>query len=345
MFPMGFFFDRFGTRMSRHLLSLLLLIGYLMMGFSSPLTPLLLFPGTIIFTVAGSLLLFSSVQIGNVFQGRKSTVISLINGVYSSSTIVFLIAKAAYEAGMSLKIFFSILAGSVILLSINTFIIMPAKHVPWPYPDHHRLVTCCTTSTDQDQKGVAGLRNEAYVEDPADDIGCSEEPHGDGVGLDSVTDTNGKEPASLKEAQRKSNDGSFEDEKRGKYPTIRSCISSLPFWMILLWLAILQLHLYFIIGAVNFFLTRLTNNDERLVSRYTDAFAIIQTFVFFGGPLGGLFMDRNKLQTPCSTTISTVFSVLKRHIIIKDIDDFSADELNGFLRTSSAEVRRTTGSL
>ncbi|XP_030855836.1 solute carrier family 43 member 3-like [Strongylocentrotus purpuratus] len=165
---------------------------------------------------------------------------------------------------MSLKIFFSILAGSVILLSINTFIIMPAKHVPWPYPDHHRLVTCCTTRTDQDQKGVAGLRNEAYVEDPADDIGCSEEPHGDGVGLDSVTDTNGKEPASLKEAQRKSNDGSFEDEKRRKYPTIRSCISSLSFWMILLWLAILQLHLYFIIGAVNFFLTRLTNNDERL---------------------------------------------------------------------------------
>ncbi|XP_030855707.1 solute carrier family 43 member 3-like [Strongylocentrotus purpuratus] len=194
MFPMGFFFDRFGTRMSRHLLSVLLLIGYLMMGISSPLTPLLLFPGTIIFTVAGSLLLFSSVQIGNVFQGRKSTVISLINGVYSSSTIVFLIAKAAYEAGLSLRIFFSIMAGSVILLSINTFIILPVKRIPWPYPDHHRLVTCCTTKTDQDQKGVAGLRNEAYVEDPADDMGCSEEPHGDGVGLDSVTDTNGKEP-------------------------------------------------------------------------------------------------------------------------------------------------------
>lgn len=95
--------------------------------------------------------------------------------------------QAAYEAGMSLQIFFSILAGSVILLSINTFIIMPVKHIPWPYPDHHRLVTNCTTRTDQDQKGVAGLRNEAYVEDPADDMGCSEEPHGDGVGLDSVT--------------------------------------------------------------------------------------------------------------------------------------------------------------
>eukprot|EP00057_Strongylocentrotus_purpuratus_P031039 XP_783405.4 PREDICTED: protein lon-1 [Strongylocentrotus purpuratus] len=156
------------------------------------------------------------------------------------------------------------MAGSVILLSINTFIILPVKRIPWPYPDHHRLVTCCTTKTDQDQKGVAGLRNEAYVKDPADAMGCSEEPHGDGVGLDSVTDTNGEEPANLKEAQIKSNDGCFEDEKRRKYPTFRSCILSPPFWMILLWLAILQLQLNFIFGAIYFFLSRLANNDGRL---------------------------------------------------------------------------------
>ncbi|XP_071489496.1 equilibrative nucleobase transporter 1-like [Diadema antillarum] len=142
MFPLGYFFDQFGTLLSRLVVSLFIVSGYLLMAFSSAEYSALLFPATILFTVGGALLLLSSLQVGNLFPSQRSTVISVMNGMYIGSVIVFLIQKTAYEAGFAFDVFFFIMAASVVLMGINTALYLPRTFIPRPLPSNYRLSGC-----------------------------------------------------------------------------------------------------------------------------------------------------------------------------------------------------------
>eukprot|EP00057_Strongylocentrotus_purpuratus_P028794 XP_011683268.1 PREDICTED: solute carrier family 43 member 3 [Strongylocentrotus purpuratus] len=166
MFPIGFLLDRYGTRLSRLVMSFLMLIGYLMMAFSSSTYSILLFPGTICFTLGSVILLFSSMQIGNLFRGHKSTVITTINAMYSAAVIISVIAKRAHEVGFSINTFFFIMAGSVLLLHINTFLFLPTKFIPWPLPKGYRLTPCSAPrTTHRDREESAYYQNRGDVGD------------------------------------------------------------------------------------------------------------------------------------------------------------------------------------
>lgn len=49
-----------------------------------------------------------------------------------------------------------------------------------------------------------------------------------------------------------------------EYTSLRSCILSFPFWVILLWQAILELDATFTLGVLNYFLTRLAKGDTAI---------------------------------------------------------------------------------
>ncbi|XP_072164381.1 equilibrative nucleobase transporter 1-like [Diadema setosum] len=142
MFPLGYFFDRFGTLLSRLVVSLLIVSGYLLMAFSSAEYSALLFPATILFTAGGALLLLCSLQVGNLFPSQRSTVISIMNGMYSGSVIIFLIQKTLYEAGFAFDVFFFLMAASVVLMGINTALYLPRTFIPRPLPSNYRLPGC-----------------------------------------------------------------------------------------------------------------------------------------------------------------------------------------------------------
>ncbi|XP_071505247.1 equilibrative nucleobase transporter 1-like [Diadema antillarum] len=142
MFPLGFFFDRFGTQLSRLVLSVLTLSGYLLMAFSSAEYSVLIFPATILFTIGGVLLLLSSMQVGNLFPSQRSTVISMVSSMYSGSVIIFLILKIVHEAGFAFDVFFFLMAASVVLMGINTALCLPRTFIPRPLPSNYRLPGC-----------------------------------------------------------------------------------------------------------------------------------------------------------------------------------------------------------
>ncbi|XP_030832757.1 solute carrier family 43 member 3 isoform X2 [Strongylocentrotus purpuratus] len=165
-FPMGVLFDILGTRFTRLLFSVLLLAGNLLMGFSSPELPGLLYPGTILMVAGGTAVIISSMEIGNLFPSHKSTVITGLQGLYGSSQVVFFILKIAYEAGFSLYTAFFISAGCTLLLNINTFIFLPVNHIPWPLPQDYKLTIQCFSSPHKAPPPTASeMYNEAYVVD------------------------------------------------------------------------------------------------------------------------------------------------------------------------------------
>ncbi|XP_071505254.1 equilibrative nucleobase transporter 1-like [Diadema antillarum] len=174
MFPVGYFFDRFGTLLSRLVASLLILSGYLLMAFSSAEYSALLFPATILFTIGGALLLLSSMQVGNLFPSQRSTAISIVNSMYSGSVIIFLIQKTVYEAGFAFDVFFFLMAASVALMGINTALCLPRTFIPWPLPNNYRLPGCrgLTEHSSDDQQAEMGAEtyknafvNEAFEVD------------------------------------------------------------------------------------------------------------------------------------------------------------------------------------
>nr|XP_054767082.1 equilibrative nucleobase transporter 1-like [Lytechinus pictus] len=303
MFPVGFLFDRFGTRLSRLVMSILLLIGYVLMALSSPTHPILVFPGTIFFTIGGVIMLFSSMQVGNLFGKKKSTVITIINAMYGAAIIMLVIAKRAHDSGFSINIFFFIMAASVILLNINTYLFLPTKYIPWPLSEGYRLVTCNTTRATFEVKDLEGTYNRGYVGNPESEItGASGSYRLNGV--NSASEDVGRETdRSQEESVKPEYDISDVEERKIKeYGSLSSCIVSTPFILLFIWQAFLEIDMVFTIGTLTFFLTRLSNGDEELVSWYTDVFSIIRFFVVIVGPLGGLLMDRNKLSTSCCLT-------------------------------------------
>nr|XP_054768311.1 equilibrative nucleobase transporter 1-like [Lytechinus pictus] len=406
MFPIGLLFDRFGTRISRLVMSFLMLSGYLMMALSSPSYSFLLFPATVCFTLGGVILLLSSMQIGNLFGRNKSTVITIINAMYSASIIMSVIAKRSHEAGFSINTFFFILTGSVVLLSINTFVFLPTKFIPWPLPRGYTMTPCRTPPTTNPNKGEwACYQNRGYGEDPSSppqsihgredttpkDIylekgkaidGCTVKkvPTSDGgeclsqnrvdcigreracgmgkteqVASDRTATANGnceenkgdyyirsRSSEEIDPTMKECNGGilhvlenglseqnkvdisgvevggdmheivgggtgkgiadEIDERKRKEYGSLGSCLWSMPFFLLLLWQAFLEIDMIFTIGTLNFFLTRMADGDEDMVSWYIDAFSIIQFLVLIVGPLGGLLMDRNNVFTSCSRT-------------------------------------------
>ncbi|XP_011669814.2 solute carrier family 43 member 3-like [Strongylocentrotus purpuratus] len=307
MFPVGFLFDRFGTRFSRLVMSILLLVGYVLMALSSPTYPILVFPGTICFTIGGVIMLFSSMQIGNLFGGQKSTVITIINSMYGAAVIMLVVAKRVHDSGFSINIFFFIMAASVIPLNINTFLLLPTKYIPWPLPEGYKLVNLCTprtTSGAKDEQESASY-NRGYVGDLDSDM-TGVDGHYRQKGVESITrDLDREAVVSRIETSKDISEygiSEVEERKNKEYGSLGACILSTPFFMLLLWQAFLEIDLTFTIGTLTFFLTRLSDADEDLVSWYTDIFSITRFFVLIVGPLGGLLMDRNKLSTSCSLT-------------------------------------------
>ncbi|KAJ8259242.1 hypothetical protein COCON_G00182540 [Conger conger] len=137
----GFFFDHFGTMASRLLAIILYTTGTLLIAFSHPEISNILFPGLACIAVGSDMLLLTNMQVGNLFDTHRSTVITLYSGAYSSSALIFLIIKVAFEKGISLQHAFFFLSAFSIIHLMRTFILMPKMHIPYPLPEGYTYGT------------------------------------------------------------------------------------------------------------------------------------------------------------------------------------------------------------
>ncbi|XP_072239839.1 equilibrative nucleobase transporter 1-like [Leuresthes tenuis] len=259
----GYLFDRFGTMVTRLLGISLYTTGTLLVAFSSAAHPQILFPALSCIAVGGIFLLITNMQVGNLFAAHRSTIITLYNGAFDSSSAVFLIIKLLHEQGVSLRSSFLVLSLCSIVHVARTFLLMPTAHIPYPLPQDYTYGVDC---------GKANTYSVKQLERDATMTVSQEFSRADTASQGDQTET----------------------QDTGKEMSFRSCVFSWFFLCHLLWLSIMQLRHYLFIGTLNPKLGRLAGSDPDLPSEYTNAFAVAQLCGVLCAPWNGLILDRHK---------------------------------------------------
>uniref|UniRef100_A0A3P8ZY50 Solute carrier family 43 member 3a n=1 Tax=Esox lucius TaxID=8010 RepID=A0A3P8ZY50_ESOLU len=257
--PNGFIFDRFGTMATRILG--MSFVYYLSLPSLTALS-MLLFPALSFIAVGGILFLITNMQVGNLFGSHRSTIITLYNGAFDSSSAVFLILKVLYEGGVSLHTSFLILSACSVVHLLRTFLLMPTTHIPYPLPEGYTY-GYSVEKDEKTQETVMTAKTEGPEETEETALQLEDQP---------PFGHSGKEPVA----------------------SFRSCVLSRFFVFHLMWLSVMQLRHYLFIGTLNPMLNRLADNDPALVSRYTNAFAFTQLCGVLCAPWNGLILDRHK---------------------------------------------------
>ncbi|XP_053486224.1 equilibrative nucleobase transporter 1 isoform X1 [Ictalurus furcatus] len=297
--PNGFVFDRFGTTVTRLLGISIYTTGTVLIAFSNAALSVLLYPSLSLIAVGGILFLLTNMQVGNLFGAHQSTIITLYNGAFDSSSAVFLVVKLLYQDGVSLRSSLIFLSCCSVVHLIRTFLLMPRRHIPYPLPENYTY---------------GPGRGDARTSNELENVNAKNSTRN----YEATETTPFKEDGPTKTATPDMSERSF-----------RGCVFSWFFVWHLLWLSIMQLRHYLFIGTLNPMLNRLTAGDPSLgthkhkhtdahiltamhtriniliecvlllccfslVSTYTNAFAFTQLCGILCAPWNGLIMDRNK---------------------------------------------------
>ncbi|XP_031158972.1 solute carrier family 43 member 3b isoform X2 [Sander lucioperca] len=165
--PNGFLFDRFGTTVARLFGTFLYTLGTLMVAFSTAALSNLLFPALSFLAVGGILFLMTNMQVGNLFGSHRSTIITLYNGAFDSSSALFLVIKLLHEAGISLRSSFLFLSACSFIHLLRTFFLLPRVHIPYTLPDHYTYgVTCGKSNSLSSEQTTAKANTQMTEETP-----------------------------------------------------------------------------------------------------------------------------------------------------------------------------------
>ncbi|XP_078530458.1 equilibrative nucleobase transporter 1-like isoform X2 [Lissotriton helveticus] len=267
--PNGFIFDHFGTMVTRLIGIFLYTAATLLIAFSTEASAWLLFPAIPLLAIGGLLFILTNMQVGNLFGQHRSTIITLYNGAYDSSSAVFLLIKVLHERGATLRVMFGCISACSIWHLVRTFLLMPRTHIPYPPPENYNYGITCRKS--------ASCSLSAATAESQDDVRRRR-----------GTDANMNEVDQGPE--------SMVDRAAPEAPvaSFRSCACSWLFAWHLVWLSVMNLRHLVFIGTLNPMLTHLSKGDQHKISEYTNAFAITQLFGVFCAPWNGLLMDRSK---------------------------------------------------
>ncbi|XP_044154312.1 solute carrier family 43 member 3 isoform X2 [Bufo gargarizans] len=279
-FPGGYIFDRFGTAVTRFIAICLFTTATLLIALSTADTAVLIFPALSLLASGGIFLILTNMQVGNLFGPHRSTIITLYNGAFDSSSVIFLVVKVLYENGISLQNVFLFISSCSICHVLRTIFLMPKNHIPFPVPEGYRY-----------------------------GLGCEELSQ-----KISMSPNHSSRPIDGEKGQKTTNTSIKRVEKHDIEVSFRNCVLSSLFGWHLIWLSLMQLRHYLFIATLNPTITRLSGGDPHLVSKYTNVFAISQFFGVFCAPWNGLIMDRHKkkhkVTEPLDDLRSSVLSLL-----------------------------------
>lgn len=254
-FPIGYVFDRFGTTVTRLISVSLYTTGTLFITLLRQDTALFLYPAMTCIIISGMILHTTNVQVGNLFHFYRSTIITVYNGAFDSSAVVFLIVKVLHERGVSLYLSFFFLTSCSLVPLLRTFFLMPRRHIPYPLPESYTYGVRCSRRREEENNMME-----------------------------------------MKEEDTKKNQSELkEDEKKTEeVASFQSCVMSWLFLWHLVWVVIILFCQFIFLSNVNSMLSRLANNDQTIVSHYTNAFAFTQLCSILFAPVNGIIMDRNR---------------------------------------------------
>ncbi|KAM9324862.1 equilibrative nucleobase transporter 1 [Gastrophryne carolinensis] len=285
--PCGYIFDRYGTAVARIIGILLYTTAMLLVAFSTADTAVLLFPALSMMASGGIIFIMTNMQVGNLFGSQRSTIITLFNGAFDSSSVIFLIFKILYENGISLRDLFLFISSCSVCHVLRTLFLLPKGHIPFSLPAGYDYGISC-------KKDVATTTNS---------IVSSEPPK---VGEKCPDETNSDAESFLGNHLRHDDGLSCFAEKQ-EVSFWRCALSSLFVWH-LVWLSLMQLRHYMFIGTLNPTITRLSNGDPETVSKYTNIFAVSQFCGVLCAPWNGLIMDRHKRKQKGTGKLEDLYS-------------------------------------
>ncbi|XP_022109564.1 solute carrier family 43 member 3-like isoform X2 [Acanthaster planci] len=315
--PLGLLYDKMGTLFMRITISILMLTGSLMFALSF-ISPILVFPAAICVAAGGVQLLVVNLQISNLFGRNKWIVMTLFCGCFDSSAWVFLVVKVLYEnLNIRVQTSFFILTGTTLFFTLNTLLLPKKASIPWPLPP------------DYFDNHVSGKTLNIHVDEPLH-VYTNTTTDNEGEYYPKSEDTERAEKTGQIQVEKHENndlehcsgecdDGSptrVEVETHDNssitlpsntqinsvstdFPSLRSCILSPLFAFFYFWFSILQLDVLFFVSTLNPVLNKLANNNEQIVSAYTNALAFIQLGGILCAPFSGLILSRNKRRNRC----------------------------------------------
>ncbi|XP_042305059.1 solute carrier family 43 member 3 isoform X1 [Sceloporus undulatus] len=282
-FPTGYIFDRFGTTVARLLAISSYTTGTLLIAFSTAATAVMLFPALSFLSIGGILLILTNMQVGNLFGKHRSTVITLYNGAFDSSSAVFLVIKLLYEQGLSLRTMFLFMSTCSAWHIVRTFFLMPRHHIPYPLPPGYTYGLSCQRRSQSYRTYEEKRCSRSLDDDEAQD---SRNLHPDSA--------LSEEHATPKVTASKGHTETTSDFKEPAAVSFWSCVFSQLFFWHMIWLSVMQLRHYLFIGTLNPMLIQLADKNASLVSHYTNAFAFTQLCGVLCAPWNGLILDRHK---------------------------------------------------
>ncbi|XP_002734445.1 large neutral amino acids transporter small subunit 4-like [Saccoglossus kowalevskii] len=267
-FPIGMAMDKFGSRILRMIGCFFFCASALILAFANPdTTSVLLFPAVALNGIGGITLVFTSLQVSNLFGHKRSTVISLCIGSYASSAILFPILKALYDLGVSRQNMFVGLAIGCCIVWLNCFLNVPSEAIPDP-DDESFGIHWNILKLDNKVSGQHFYRRVSNV--------------GRRLSTGEV----------LKQGDMYGSKMNLELKmKRGSDPTFCQSIFSPIFLWSLVVMCITQLRLLFFIGSFSQMVEGMTDDDPNSVELYAAIFGFLQLLCLCTCPLIGLIMD------------------------------------------------------
>ncbi|XP_030643668.1 solute carrier family 43 member 3-like [Chanos chanos] len=267
-FPVGFIFDAFGTLAIRLIAIFLYVTGTFLITVSSAELSVLLFPSVACLLMSGMIFYITNTQVGNLFKKHRSAVITVYAGAFESSAAMLLVVKVLYESGISLHISFFFLCLCGVLHLLRSLLLMPSAHIPYPIPENYTYgLHCCYPSESLTKEEEGGINTSDIA------------PNKEGA----IVDMYLEESPPIKPVSQ--DEISFMD-----------CVFSKLFFGHLLWFSLMLLRQTLFISTLNPTLNRLSDEDSATVSKYTNAFAIIQFCGVLFAPWNGFLMDRQRIR-------------------------------------------------
>lgn len=133
----GYMLDRLGGWFTRTYCLTAMATGLILCSVATPETSNLLFVSFSLISYAGLGLNTVNVQVANFLPKYKSSLCTIISGLYDSSTLVFLVFNKLYKNGSSYNGMFLVYAFLSIPFHFYTFLLTPKRPPPEKVPDNY----------------------------------------------------------------------------------------------------------------------------------------------------------------------------------------------------------------
>lgn len=277
-FPIGMLMDKVGSRVLRMVGALMFMGSCFLFGYTPVDKSWLLFPAVALNGVGGIIHTFTAFQIANLFQGNRSTVISINIGAYASAGVSFLILKLLYDSGISRQSIFLVFGLLELFVILNCFINIPSEPIPDPedskYEMHWNIL--------RTQHKVTGKQFYQMVSHVGRKLSVTDEQ------AEVAKQTMMRKGSKIHSSQVHLE---IQFKPKTKSPTLISSIFTPVYLLSLFVLSVAQLRLNIFIGSLNQVLNNLTGNDEEQVDLYINIFGYMQMMGIIACPIIGLVMD------------------------------------------------------